>query len=176
MQGTRATHHRGKQDVAGHHRCCQQLHCRRRRRSTSCRRCRHSCGRLSLPSPLLCRSALLQDFVQTYFPLHGLDPLKVRRGRHRLGRAGLCSVQEQSTGPDAGRPPTMPLASPQPMQDFLAWWHLLVFVEGAIYQADEENEAAASRGGGDGGGEPGSACERARGSAAGGEGGCSSSS
>ncbi|KAL4854877.1 hypothetical protein ACK3TF_004356 [Chlorella vulgaris] len=44
----------------------------------------------------------MQDFVLTYFPLHGLDPLK----------------------------------------DFLRWWQLLVFVEGVIYQADEENEQA----------------------------------
>lgn len=55
----------------------------------------------------------IEDFVQTYFPLHGLDSLK----------------------------------------DFLAWWHLLVYVEGAIYQADEDNEQAA----GSGAEQPGSA-------------------
>ncbi|KAL4458205.1 hypothetical protein ABPG75_013070 [Micractinium tetrahymenae] len=57
----------------------------------------------------------IEDFVQTYFPLHGLDPLK----------------------------------------DFLKWWHLLVFVEGAIYQADEDNEQVA--GGGAAGGKPAAA-------------------
>jgi hypothetical protein len=32
------------------------------------------------------------------------------------------------------------------LKDFLKYWDVLVFVEGAIYQADEDNEAAAFRG------------------------------
>lgn len=48
----------------------------------------------------------MQDFVLSYLPLHGLQPI-----------------------------------------DFLRWWHLLVWVEGAIYEADEENEAATAAAG-----------------------------
>jgi hypothetical protein len=40
------------------------------------------------------------------------------------------------------------------LQDFLNWWHLLVFVEGVIYQADEENEQAAFVGDSAGAGQP----------------------
>ena len=36
--------------------------------------------------------------------------------------------------------------TPVLLQDFLNWWHLLVYVEGVIYQADEENEQAAASG------------------------------
>ncbi|PRW60108.1 pyruvate dehydrogenase E1 beta subunit [Chlorella sorokiniana] len=57
----------------------------------------------------------IEDFVQTYFPLHGL-----------------------------------------PLEDFFKYWHILVYVEGVIYQADEDNEQAAGSGsssGGDGGDE-----------------------
>lgn len=39
--------------------------------------------------------------------------------------------------------PLFSLPSRITVQDFLRWWHLLVFVEGVIYQADEDNEAAA---------------------------------
>ena len=55
-----------------------------------------------------------QDFVETYFALHGLEPLK----------------------------------------DFLRHWHMLVFVEGVIYQADEDNEQAAGGGGSSNGEDP----------------------
>lgn len=41
---------------------------------------------------------------------------------------------------------TCPVAPPQALQDFLRWWDVLVFVEGAIYQIDEENEGMAKRG------------------------------
>lgn len=50
----------------------------------------------------------------------------------------------------SARQPCLLSPALDPLQDFLRWWHLLVFVEGAIYQADEDNEQAA---GGTAGGE-----------------------
>ena len=40
----------------------------------------------------------------------------------------------------------VPLHGLDPLKQFLEWWHLLVFVEGVIYQADEENELAVAGG------------------------------
>lgn len=76
----------------------------------------------------------IEDFVQTYFPLHGLDPLKASSG-------GVQGVSWPLRGGTLAAVSTLLLSHPS-FQDFLRWWHLLVFVEGAIYQADEDNEAA----------------------------------
>lgn len=45
-----------------------------------------------------------------------------------------------------------------PLEEFFKYWHTLVYVEGVIYQADEDNEQAA---GGQGEQPPSTAGERA---------------
>jgi hypothetical protein len=61
-------------------------------------------------------------------------------------------VEGRQRQPSIRQPPLLLL------QDFLNWWHLLVFVEGVIYQADEDNEQTAAAGDGGAAGQPALDC------------------
>ncbi len=90
--------------------------------------------------------------MQSYFPYHGLDPLKVLYLLDSV-QTSCCSlprlavgIRRSADGANQNHLEGTFVLKLLALQDFLRWWDILVFVEGTIYQIDEENEELAAEG------------------------------